>query len=96
MAPKDGVQDRAGALQAGGEPAYDLFYDEPSDTPYEVYRPEEGKEATEIMVKDAAGGLTEFATVSPVVRALNQQLMFRRIHVAEPWADAVRTSLQAN
>jgi len=78
---------------AGGEPAYDLFYDEPSDTPYEVYRPEEGKQGTEIMVRDAAGGLTEFAKISPVVRALNQELMFKRIHVSEQWADPARRAV---
>ncbi len=30
---------------AGGDPAYDLFYDEPEDTPYEAYSPDAPRRA---------------------------------------------------
>ena len=47
---------RAAVAAAGGDPAYDLFYDEPADTPYEAYSPAPaGGGADEILVQDAAG-----------------------------------------
>jgi len=67
---------------AGGDPAYDLFYDEPSDTPYETYRPDNGSCGPEILVCAADGSVTNFASISPFTAALNSQLMFRRIHVS--------------
>jgi hypothetical protein len=73
--------------KAGGDPAYDVFYDEPSDTPYE----RDGRGAcggeAEIAVLRPDGTLTSFAQVSPLTEALNRQLMFRRLHVAAPWRD---------
>ncbi|HSU66412.1 MAG TPA: HD domain-containing protein [Tepidisphaeraceae bacterium] len=74
---------------AGGDPAYDLFYDEPADTPYETYYPDHCGAAGDILVRDARGKLTPFSTLSPFTRALNQQLMFRRLHVAPQWLDRV-------
>ncbi len=77
-----------GAMKAaGGDPAYDMFYDEPTETPYEKYSPEEGEH--EILVKSLDGKVTAFAEISPLPDALNRQLMFRRIHVAEAWKDVV-------
>lgn len=67
---------------AGGDPAYDLFYDEPADTPYATYRPGEGVGGHEILVCAADGSVSNFAKVSPFTAALNSQLMFRRIHVS--------------
>jgi hypothetical protein len=66
---------------AGGDPSYEMFYDEPSDRPYE---------STGIPVKDRDGSLREFSTISPVVEALNRQLWFRRLHVAPQWSELVR------
>jgi hypothetical protein len=65
---------------AGAEVGYEMFYDQPADTPYEL---SDG----EIMVRDREGKVTAFATISPLVQALNRQLMFRRIHVAPQWRD---------
>jgi HD superfamily phosphohydrolase len=85
--------DRAGTIvsEAGGDPAYDLFFDEPSDTPYEMY---DGQSATvDILVQDRAGALTSLAQISPLPQALNRQLMFRRLHVAEQFRDRVSAAL---
>ena len=73
---------------AGGDPRYDLFYDEPADTPYETYDPEPcGGGAGDILVLDRAGRLTPIGELSPLTRSLNKQLMFRRLHVAPQWKD---------
>jgi HD superfamily phosphohydrolase len=72
----------------GGDLAYDLFYDEPADTPYEANAADD-----EIMVCDRDGNLTPFAALSPITQALNQQLMFRRLHVAPQWKDVVAKAL---
>ncbi len=66
---------------AGGDPAYDMFLDEPEDTPYEVQFSPTDKTAAGILVIDAAGKMQEFSAISPLSAALNQQLMFRRLHV---------------
>jgi len=79
---------------AGGDPAYDLFYDEPADTPYESYKPEECGGASEILVLDRTGKLTPIGAVSPLTSSLNRQLMFRRLHVAPPWKDAVEGAVR--
>lgn len=71
---------------AGAEVGYEMFYDQPADTPYETYQPAGCGEA-EIMVRDRDGKVTAFATISPLVQALNRQLMFRRVHVAPQWRD---------
>ncbi len=82
----------------GGEPDYDLFYDEPSDWLYERGQaadhsqgkmPSEG----EIMVRDEQGGLTPLAEVSPLWRSFNHQLTFRRLHVAPRWVIPIRAAL---
>jgi uncharacterized protein len=87
---KEVVSAAEGAVEAaGGEPAYDLFYDEPSESPYEAYREDECGGVGEIMVKLAEGRLMPFAALSGLPHALNRQLMFRRLHVAEAWRETV-------
>ena len=72
--------------EEGGEPEYELFLDQPADTPYAV----EATGASEIMVRDDyAGKLIPFAAVSPFTVSLNQQTTFTRIHVAHRWRDLV-------
>ncbi len=82
------AQIRTGAAQAiqqaGGEPAYEMFYDEPSDTPYDDHTG-----SNQIMILDATGELVEFARISPMSDALNRQLMFRRLHFAAPHRQAI-------
>lgn len=70
--------------RAGGSAEYELFYDEPSNTPYEMQ-----DAAAEILVRMHDGALRQFADLSPSTRALNQQLMFRRLHVAPRHRDLV-------
>jgi HD superfamily phosphohydrolase len=80
---------QAAIKTAGGDPAYDLFYDEPSDTPYETYYPDNCGATGEILVRDSEGALVPFALLSPLTSALKRQLMFRRLHVAPQWRDDI-------
>ena len=85
----------AAVAAAGGDPSYDLFYDEPSETPYETDT--QASDATcagdgEIQVLTRDGQLAPFTSISPMTHALNRQLMFRRIHVAAQWRDVVENS----
>lgn len=77
-------QEAAQAIDAaGGESAYDLFYDEPAETPYETFfSAESSGEGGEILIRDPSGRLFDFTSISPLSLALNEQLMFRRLHVA--------------
>ena len=70
---------------AGGSREYEMCYDEPAQTPYETY--DGNGDAGEILVRMNDGTLKEFASISPLSRALNQQLMFRRLHVAPRWRE---------
>jgi len=76
--------------KAGGEAGYALFYDEPADTPYETYHAGDTAAPIGIPVVEPIGTVIDFAAVSPLSAALNRQLMFRRLHVDEAWANAVR------
>ena len=78
---------------AGGDPAYDVFYDEPAETPYEADSKDPCAGDGQILVLHPSGGLKDFASVSPMTQALNRQLMFRRLHVAAPWRDVVETTV---
>jgi HD superfamily phosphohydrolase len=81
----------AAVKSAGGDPEYDLFYDEPRDTPYEIY---DGQNpTTDIVVQDPTGHLSSFAAISPLTQALSRQLMFRRLHVAPEYRDTVQSTL---
>jgi HD superfamily phosphohydrolase len=77
--------------QAGGDPDYDLFYDEPSDTPYEAYQPDAPVAANEVVVVDTDGAVAHFATISPLTQSLNRQLMFRRIHFKAQWRELIHS-----
>jgi hypothetical protein len=76
--------------RAGGDVAYDLFYDEAGETPYEDFEEQQGGEKDEgIWVKGVEGRVTSLSEISPLPGALNQRLMFRRIHVRAEFRDAV-------
>ncbi len=70
-------------LDAGGDPEYDLFFDEATDTPYAIDPANE--KGIKIMMSD--GSLRDISDVSPMTEALNRQLAFRRIHVREEFRD---------
>lgn len=78
---------------AGGDVGYDLFIDQPTSTSYETYDPDQSAAGVEILVKDEIGKLQPFAAISPLAQMLDRQLMFRRIHVATEYRDAVKRSL---
>jgi hypothetical protein len=73
---------------AGGDPGYDMFFDEVADTPYKAYNPDIADAASEIMVCEPSGKATEFAAISPAATAFSRQLVFRRIHVLPEYRDA--------
>lgn len=79
----------AAIVQSGGEAAYEMFYDEPADTPYD-----DPTGSNQIMIRDPAGRLTAFADISPLSDALNRQLMFRRIHFAAQHRPAISALLK--
>ncbi len=79
-------------VAAGGEPGYELFYDEPADTPYETFSPDNSA-ASEIYVKLHSGELTSIVTLSPITQALNRDLMFRRLHVSEAYRDVASKAI---
>jgi len=80
--------------RAGADPAYDLFYDEPSEAAYEPSGNVPCGDA-EIAVLRPDGTLSTFAEVSPLTEALNRQLMFRRLHVAGQWRDVAEKAARS-
>jgi len=84
----------AAVTAAGGEVAYDLFYDQPADTPYDAYQPDDAGQSDGILVQHPDGRLARFSEISPLPQALNQRLMFRRLHVAEEYRDTVAKAVQ--
>lgn len=61
----------------GGDSDYDIFLDEPSaeDANFD--------QSSGLFVRDSSGKVSDFAHRSPLVSAMNKQLVFRRIHVKE-------------
>jgi uncharacterized protein len=76
---------------ADGDPEYHLFYDEPRDTPYEIYDGQNPDYDIPIQTRD--GHLASFAALSPLTPALSRQLMFRRLHVAAEYRSAVESAV---
>jgi HD superfamily phosphohydrolase len=78
---------------AGGDPAYDLFADEPSDTAYADDEQADGSIGHGIRVRDLAGNVTELSDISPIPATLCRRLMFRRIHVTAALKDVVQRAV---
>ena len=76
----------------GGDADYDLFYDEPADTPYDLGEGR-GEHERQISVIDDRGQVVPLSQISSIPEALNRQLMFRRLHMADPWEEVVRAEL---
>lgn len=87
------VAERAIAQEAA-DPRYEVFFDEPEDTPYEETF-DTSDTGEEILVRDHHGQLTPLARVSPLTKVLNQQLMFRRLHFAEHWKPLVLKTIES-
>ena len=82
-----------GISQAGGDAEYDLFYDEPSDTPYEIY---DGRSSSsDIAIAMPGGATASIAEISPLTSGLSRQLMFRRLHVAAEFRGIVEAAVKA-
>lgn len=81
--------------KTGGDPAYEVLYDEPSDAAFES---DPGDDATnrdaDVLILNDSGGLIPFREISPMSQALNRQLMFRRLHIAPERAEMVRDLIQ--
>jgi len=84
------------ALENGGDYAYDLFLDEPNDSPYEAFDPDDPCGGAGIIVLGPDGRATDLGGHSPLIAALRQQLVFRRLHVAEYLKPLLMTRLGAN
>jgi HD superfamily phosphohydrolase len=83
--------------EAGADVSYEIFYDQPADTPYWMDAPRgevEGAE-TEILVSNQENVAVPFGTLSPLSRALNRELMFRRIHVAPQWRPLIQDAIRS-
>lgn len=76
------LRDRVAA--AGGDGDYDLFYDQPNDTPYDVAEVDRSG-AREIVVLEESGEVVPLTRLSRLPEALNRQLQFKRLHVAGQW-----------
>jgi HD superfamily phosphohydrolase len=79
----------------GGDADYDLFYDEPADTPYKSYPSDAADHSSEIQIVAPDGAVKHFTELSPMTQALDRQLMFRRIHVSAQWRDAAGNVVDA-
>jgi uncharacterized protein len=75
-------------LDRGGDPEYDLFFDEAADTPYAIDPTSE--KGIKVLTPE---GLKDIADVSPMTEGLNKQLTFKRIHVLDTFRDVVRAGL---
>jgi HD superfamily phosphohydrolase len=78
---------------AGGDSTYEVFYDELAETGYEVPIAGDPDSPSEILIVDPTGHARDFAQISPLVQALNQQLMFRRLHVTAEYRDLVQKAI---
>jgi HD superfamily phosphohydrolase len=67
--------------EEGGEPGYEMFFDQASGSGYETVG------GDEILVRQFDGSLTSFMQASPLSAVLGRQLMFRRLHIAPQWRD---------
>lgn len=79
--------------RAGGDADYDLFCDEPVDTPYEPYDRDAASPAESILIREMSGKLCELSTLSSLPDALNRRLMFRRVHVAAAYKEVVANAI---
>jgi uncharacterized protein len=79
-------------LDAGGDPEYDLFFDEPIDTPYAI-DPSKLEKGIKVLMPE--GGLRDIAEISPMTEALNRQLGFKRIHYDARFRDEVLQTVAA-
>lgn len=84
------AQVRAAITAAGGDGDYDIFFDEPADTLYEMYDQTGRTDVRPIHVIGEDGSIVPFSQLSTLPEAFRQQLTFRRLHIAEPWEPLAR------
>jgi hypothetical protein len=71
--------------QAGGDPQYAMFFDQPSEEPHEAKDQELSPAGLNIAVLRPDGSLVDLSEISPLPAALHRRLQFARLHVAEQW-----------
>ncbi len=79
----------------GGEPGYEMFFDQVSGSGYETFAGDDRINAAEILVRQGDGTLLPFAAVSPMSAVLGRQLIFRRLHIAPQWRDRAQQIIQS-
>jgi HD superfamily phosphohydrolase len=92
-APEAFDRAKRAVVDAGGDAEYDLFDDQPADTPYEAYEDGDPSATAGILVQSPTGDLTPLTRMSPLPAALNQRLMFRRIHVTAEYREVAARAI---
>jgi hypothetical protein len=78
-------------LREGGfDPRYTFVEDFASDTPYQPYRPEEGKPSGQIWVEDGAGRIVEVSQLSDALLQLSRTYTVNRYFVPAEFRDEAR------
>lgn len=77
--------------QNNGEPDYDLFPDHPTDTPYETFDP--ARPIDPIPIKHPDARLSPLEEISPLPQALNQRLIFQRLHLRAEFKQQVLSGI---
>lgn len=77
--------------QCGGDADYEVFYDQPSNAPYDFES--RNAHAREIAVVLESGQVVPLTHISALPEALNRQLAFRRVHVSAEYYDAALRAL---
>lgn len=75
--------------ERGLDPRYSLVEDFASDTPYQPYRPEEGKPSGQIWVENGAGRIVEVSQLSDALLQLSRTYTMNRYFVPGEFRDEV-------
>ena len=87
--------------ESGGDPAYDLFVDEPSETAFNSPQPEpdktdDGPEEEQIQVITNTQQVTPLNQHSPLPDTLNKRLRFKRLHILPVWRERVLKAIEVD
>ncbi|MGH7179379.1 MAG: HD domain-containing protein [Tepidisphaeraceae bacterium] len=75
----------------GGQSQWEVFFDEPSETRWQSAG---SADDDEILVRQTDGRLCHLASMSPMIAAMDRELMFRRICVSPRFVDVARQTVE--